>query len=241
MFLRILKHEFRGLTRDRMYAFFMIYPIILAVIAYFLIPYLRDLENSGIWPDIIATLIIVMTSFIYGAVTGFSLLDDKDDKVFISLKITPINVRMYVFIKLLFSYILGVLASILLILATNILPDTSFGIIMAISLVSAIQGPFLAMVMNSFATNKVEGFVVMKGFGMVLILPLVAFVLTDWTEFFIAIAPGFWPTRMVMMELLPEPLYSYNLNSFVYFTIGMIYNIVISYGLFKVYMKRTNI
>lgn len=235
MFLTILKNELKNVVRDPMYLFFSFYPFILGGLGYFLI----DLISAEIWGEMVVMFLIIMTSYVYGAVTGFTLLDDKDDKVLMSLKITPINTKMYVFVKLLIGYVFGFIATIIVVLATGFLPDTNFGYIILIAAISSLQAPFLALVVNSFAANKVEGFVIMKSTGLTLILPAVAFWVTDWKEFFLIIAPGFWPARMIQMELLPQ--LDYNLPSLGYFFLGIAYNLLIAGLLFKVYTKKSNI
>ena len=239
MFFTIVKNELKNIVRDPMYLFFAVYPFIFGAIGYFTI----DLINNPTVKAMVVMLLIVMTSYVYGAVTGFTLLDDKDDKVLLSLKITPISTRMYVFVKLLIGYVFGLVATIIVVYATGFLSDSSFGFILLIAIVSSIQAPFLALVVNSFASNKVEGFVVMKGTGLTLILPAVAFWLTDWKEFFLIIAPGFWPARMIQMELLPTVIsgIEYNFTSITYFIIGMAYNLLIATLLFKLYSKKSNL
>ena len=105
------------------------------------------------------------------------------------------------------------------------------------------QAPFIALVVNSIAQNKVEGFVIMKATGMTLILPAVAFFYTDWKEFFFIIAPGFWPARMIQMEIMPSEVFNidYNLPIIGYFLLGMTYNLIVAFLLFKVYTKKSNI
>ena len=76
MLKTVIKAEIRNISRDRMYVFFFIYPIMLGVIGYFLIPYLRDVVAPGnLLPEIVAMLLILMTGFIFGALTAFTLLD----------------------------------------------------------------------------------------------------------------------------------------------------------------------
>ncbi len=222
-----------------MYLFFSVYPFIFGFIGYLLI----EKINGAIWGEMVTMFLIIMTSYVYGAVTGFTLLDDKDDKVLMSLKITPINTKMYVFVKLLIGYVFGFIATLLVVFATGFLSDTGFGYIILIAAVASLQAPFLALVVNSFANNKVEGFVVMKGTGISLILPAVAFWVTDWKEFFLIIAPGFWPARLISMELLPTALsgIEYNFQFVTYFIIGVAYNLLLSGLLFKLYLRKSNI
>jgi fluoroquinolone transport system permease protein len=243
MFLHVLKNEVKSIIRDPMYAFFSAYPFIFGAAGYFLVNYLEEQSQNPTWPNMVAMLLVLMTSYVFGAVTGFTLLDDKDDKVLMSLKITPISTKMYVFVKLLLGYIFGFIATLIIVFATGFLDDSPLWMILIITLIASLQAPFLALVVNSFADNKVEGFVIMKATGMTLILPAVAFWLTDWKEFFLIIAPGFWPARMIQMELMPTEIFSieYNLPILVYFFVGLAYNFFIAYLLFRVYTKKSNI
>jgi fluoroquinolone transport system permease protein len=238
MFKRVLIHELKNIQRDIMYKFFMIFPIIIAVVAYFLVPYLK--ENSGeLAANIVTLMFIIVNGFMFGAITGFTLLDDQDDNVLLSLKITPISVKSYVLIKLSISYFFGMIATLLLILVTGFLKDISFLNLMMILLLSPMQGPIIALFINSFAKNKVEGFVFMKLSGMLLMIPVASIFLTNWTEIFLGVIPGFWTARIVSMHLIPG---DYLLGStLAYFSIGIIVHFLIGYLFFRLYQKRVNI
>ena len=236
MFLRVLKHELKNIVRDKMYAFFMIYPIIIGIVAYYLIPYLR--EDVGVLiANIVSLLFVLMTSFMFGAITGFTLLDDQDDHVLYSLKITPIKVRDYIVIKLFFSYFLGFLATLLLVLITRLFESSIMNII-GISLLAALQAPMLALLINAFASNKVEGFVFMKATGILVMIPIASLFLTNWTELFLGIVPGFWVARLVSMSMIPS---DYFLNEFGYYLLGYIVNIGLIWLLFNKYKHRIQI
>ena len=240
MIKTVLIAELKNMVRDKMYLFFAIYPIILGFVGYLLIPYIdKRSAPTSLVPEIIAMFLILMTAYVFGALMGFTLLDDKDDKVLLSLKITPISVKYYVIIKLVISFVFGIFATIILIIATNFLPDAALWEIILITLVASLQAPGVALVVNSFATNKVEGFVIMKLSGMILILPVVAFFVIEWQEIFLAIAPGFWSARMIEMELVPG--LDYNFTFVIYFIAGVIYNMGLLYLLMKLYVKKSNI
>ncbi len=240
MIKTVMIAELKNMARDKMYVFFAVYPVILGFIGYLLIPYIDNrVAETSLVPEIIAMFLILMTAFVFGALTGFTLLDDKDDNVLMSLKITPISVKYYVIIKLVMSFLFGLFATIVLILFTNFLPDAALWEMVLITIVAALQGPGVALVVNSFATNKVEGFVIMKLSGMILILPVVAFFVIEWQEIFLAIAPGFWSARMIQMELIPG--FDYNFTFVVYFIGGVIYNMGLLYLLMKLYVKKSNI
>ncbi len=235
MFLKILKHEIMQITRDRMYAFFIFFEIILIATSALLLPYLRQ-EVSELAEHIALITLLLMTGIVFGAITGFSMLDDQDDGVLFSLKITPISMRYYTFFKLLVSFIFSVIGTIVLLFITNITQLTSFSHILMITLLASLQAPFIALVMASFSKNKVEGFVIMKLTGLTLIGPIMALFLTDWTEFLLGIFPGFWPSRMILMEITTI---SYTLSSpYLYFLLGFMVHIIIMVSFFKLYSKK---
>lgn len=221
-----------------MYFFFVLFSALMVIVATFLIPYLRDIE-SELAANIVVTFFILMNSFLYGAITGFTLLDDQDDFVLLSLKITPIKVRSYIFIKLAISYIFGLITTLLLVILTGFLETSNFFDLLFIILLAPMQGPILALIVNSFASNKVEGFVVMKMSGIILIAPIAALFVNNWTELLLGLLPGFWPVRIISMQLLPTTFF---INStWIYFLMGVIVNSIFGYLLFKLYAKRVNI
>lgn len=235
MFTRVLKHELKSMFRDKMYTFMLIFPIILSVVAYFLVPYLER-ESSPIATQIITLFLILMNGFMFGAIAGFTLLDDQDDYVLLSLKITPINVNYYIGIKLFLSYILGILATFLIVLTSGFIQDISLINLIFILILAPFHGPIIALLVNAFASNKVEGFVIMKASGLILMVPIAALFLTDWKELFLVVIPGFWPARIISFEMLPLDFFLK--STWIYFLFGLIINGIVIGLLYLKYKKR---
>jgi fluoroquinolone transport system permease protein len=233
MFKRVLIHELKSVARDKMYSFFVAYSVLLIVAAYFLVPYLND--TSELASNIVVITFILMIGFMFGAVTGFTLLDDQDDKVLLSLRISPISVEYYVLIKMLITYIFGVIFTLLLILISGFLKDANIFNVIMILIIAPIQGPIIALLINTFATNKVEGFMIMKFSGIILLIPIASLFLTNWTEFFLGIIPGFWTARLISIELLPL---DFILPSWLYFILGIIVHALCFRLFYTLYMKR---
>ncbi|MCF7924327.1 MAG: hypothetical protein K9L64_04370 [Candidatus Izimaplasma sp.] len=240
MIKTILKSELKNITRDSMYIFFVFYPVILGIVGYYLIPYLeKQVSPTSLVPEIVSMILILLTGFIFGALTAFTLLDDKDDNVLMSLKVTPISVKAYVMVKLIISFIFGFIATLVIVLTTKFLPGSSFFTILLISILGALQAPGVALIVNSFSSNKVEGFVIMKMSALILAFPVIAFFIQSWQEVFLVFAPGFWSARLIQMELLPQ--IDVNFTFTIYFIIGVIYNICFVYVFMKLYTRKSNL
>lgn len=236
MFKTILIAEFKSMFRDKMYAFFAIYPIIFGAIGYFVCDMLRN-DGNIMAANLVAMMLIVVTGYVFGALIAFTLLDDKDDKVLMSLKITPVDVKHYVLIKMLVGMIFGFITTFVLLLATNFLPDANILILLAVAVLGAVQVPSVVLIVNSFSDNKVEGFVVMKLSGMVILFPLIGFFVTGGWQYLLGVAPGYWAGRIIELELVP----SEEGSALIVFAAGVLYNILATWLLMKFYTKRSNI
>lgn len=232
----IIKAELKNMTRDRMYAFFAVYPIIFGTMGYFLVNWFEDKYPGGLGAPITAMMLIIVTGYVFGALIAFTLLDDKDDKVLMSLKITPINVKRYIYVKMFAGMIFGFVATLVLLLATNFLGDASLLTNLGVAILGAIQVPSVVLIVNSFSDNKVEGFVVMKLSGMVLFFPVIGFFITGFVQYLLGVAPGYWAGSVVEVAIGRDTGITVLI-----FIAGVLYNILATWLLMKVYTKRSNI
>jgi fluoroquinolone transport system permease protein len=235
MISKVILHELKHMTRDQMYVFFLFFEVVLIATASILLPYLET-EVSLLASNLALINLLLMSGIIFGSISGFSMLDDMDDGVLFSLKVTPISLTSYIFFKLFLTFIFSSVATTALLRVTGLLLDMSMLHASMIIVLSSIQAPFIALIMASFASNKVEGFVIMKLTGLTLIGPIVSLFLTDWTELLLSIFPGFFPSRMLMMEITSI---SYTFSSpVIYFVIGSIVSMLWMFLLFRLYKKK---
>lgn len=236
MLLTLSKFEIKNLLRDKMTAVMILYPLVLGGIGKFLIE--SDVVE-GPALGITAMLMALLAGFAYGAMAGFSLLDDRDDQVFASIQISPVALSHYIWFKVLFATVLATLSGFFILWVTGVLPLTA-GDIFLISLLAALQTPITAFLVNAFANNKVEGFITMKATGFLLLFPVAGFFFLDALEWLFAIAPGHWPAKAVQYALLRPQieagLLEMNLGFYQYAFWGLAYNLVlvlVTYRLFR--------
>ena len=234
----MLLSELRNILRERMTMVMLFFPLVLGVIIRILIE--REMVEGTVL-GILAVMAALLAGFAYGAVAGFSLLDDRDDQVLLSIGISPFPLWAYVWFKVAFSFILAVGAGVVLIVLSGAVP-MGFGDMLLVSLASAVQVPIVAFVVNAFATNKVEGFVAMKATGFLLIFPVGGYFFLDAKEWLFSVAPGHWAAKAVQRALMAPMIdagtVTMNMGLRGYAAIGIFYNLILAYGAYRLYMKK---
>lgn len=198
---KLILYEIKHIIRDRLMVIFLFYPLMIGFVARVV---MNDptMDPQGV--DLLVILSLIISGFLFGSLAGFSLLDDRDDSVFTSIEISPMPLRTYILVKLGFITIMSVLSSFLVVLIAgiNMIPwDT----IILVTLLSSLQVPLHGLLINCFASNKVEGFVVMKATGFLLIFPIAAFFFVNEVQWVFALAPAFWPAKAIQAHLM-QPL-----------------------------------
>jgi fluoroquinolone transport system permease protein len=69
--------------------------------------------------------------------------------------------------------------------------------IIVVSLLAAMQVPINAFLVSTLAHDRAEGIAATKFTGILVLLPVVAWLLTDWKQWLLAFVPGFWPTKAI--------------------------------------------
>lgn len=236
MLKTMLRHEFKNMLREKMTQMLFFYPMLMGLVVRYLIA--RGIVK-GMALDLSAMLLVILTGMLFGSIAGMSLLDDRDDLVMYSIQISPVPVWKYIWLKVAVISAMAFVGGMMIIWISGAF-DMRFYQMAVVSLLSSMQVPITAFVMNSFAKNKVEGFVAMKASGFLMVFPIVGFFFKDAKEWFFAFAPGHWVTKAVQ-RLALEPAISaglakMNLSFASYVVIGFLYNaalIVLAYALFR--------
>jgi len=97
----------------------------------------------------------------------------------------------------------------------------------------------VGLLINALANNKIEGFAVMKGMGMLMLFPLIGLFFFDYKELFFAMAPGFWPAKVISSIVRGDGLLRLTANQ--YYFIGLAYTAAANILAYKFFLKRTRI
>ncbi|MDD3946917.1 MAG: hypothetical protein PHI19_03670 [Clostridia bacterium] len=258
-YISLLRYELKNTLKDKMNAFMLFYPLLMAFITGFLAPQIVKITDTN---ALVASYIylvlflmsLTMGSLIGGVLLGFSLIENKDERTFNSLAVTPASIKGYVIFKSVYSSVITFIGNLIMIYAIGLLGGKSMTLftqtgevflfdtlrfyhIIVFSFVNSLLAPAAAMLMAAIAKNKVEGFVIMKSAGLVFLLPVLMMLpfFHGGTQYILGFLPHFWCTKAVYNVIIQSaasadlPFWLYNLIGTV-ITLGVT---VLSYGYFN--------
>ena len=199
-FRALMDIDTRSVRRDSMLRWMFVVPIFLAVITRYAVPAIDAelTERLGFdlspYYTLILSFLVLMVPQFFGLVVGFLLLDQRDDQTLATLQVTPVSARQLVTYRLATPVVLSVPMTILVFALAGVLPF-KWPAVIAGALGGALFAPCYALVLATFAHNKVQGFALAKGTG-ILVMPAIAawFVPMPW-QFLVGVVPTYWPLK----------------------------------------------
>ena len=240
MYSTFLKSEVKKWTRDPMLFFMLFYPLLFGALGRYLLPWLAEGGdfNVDLYADIVLVVLALMIPVIFGAVLAFSILDDRDDHILTSIKVTPLSLNQFLSFRVALVFAVS-FASCTFVMWFADIGGLTISNIAAISFLASLSAPMSGLVINAFSNNKIEGFAVMKGLGTVMLFPVIALFFIDYKEFFFAVVPGFWPAKAISSIVRGEGLLLLTYNQ--YYFIGLAYAVVVNLLAYKLFLKRTRV
>ncbi len=229
--------EFKKWVRDPMMRFMLIYPLLFGLIGRYLLPWAAETADFNLdhYADLALVALTLMTPHVYGAIIGFSILDDRDDNILTAVQVTPLSIHQFLSFRMLM--VLGLsFASCVYVMWFSDIGDLSFNAILAISLLASLGAPMSGLLINALSSNKIEGFAVMKGTGIILMFPIFSLFFFDSKELLFSFAPGFWPAKAISGLVRGEELLYLSYNQ--YFFIGLAYIIILNLIMYRVFLQR---
>ncbi len=203
--------DVRSVARDSMLRWVVAAPIAYALAFRWGVPVLRAWLDERYGFDLtphyplLASFLVLITPALVGAVVGFLLLDERDDRTLTALQVTPLTVEGY----LAYRIAVPMVVSVPVMMASIAISDlATMGVVPAFAAAAqaAPTAPLFALFAAAFASNKVQGFALLKGVGVLTWPPVIAwFVESPWQVAF-GLDPLYWPLKVFWMIEAGEPL-----------------------------------
>jgi len=200
--LKLAVNDLRNIVRDRFFVFaFFAYPVMLILFARILIhlitPRIKDvfpLVSETNFP-IVFMFFIVIIPFIFSFISAFLILDERDEHLLTVLRVMPISRNSYLIYRMFFMSLFSFIVLIIFPPLSGLVEGTqfSYSAYIPVALLFALFTPVSALLVSSFATNKVQAFAIFKIGGTVFVLPIFAFLLQlGDLKYIFSPVPNFW-------------------------------------------------
>ncbi len=261
---KLLKYELKTILKDPMNAFVLFYPFLMLGICGWLLPAI--LERSGAATNARAITLLIgfvvaisLGGYMMGALLGFSLLENKDEKTLWSIAVTPVTVSGYALFKTIYAFVFAVLGNIVMCAGLKLFASEAYTIeymgltiglfdkityvhILLFSVVSSLIVPFIGAVFAGFARNKIEGFAYIKTGAIIVMIPMLSILnsLQDWRQYFLGIAPNFWPVK-ALLNLAMSSSNTANIDFWAYLLIGTIYPLALGAFAMRTFVRKSGL
>ena len=230
-------NDFKNVFREPLLLYIMVLPILLSVGVRWMIPWLTlriadDIDLKAFYP-LIAGFFVLLSPILLGMVAGFLLLDERDDNTLVVLSVTPIGRTGYLTYRVTASTLISFLYAFIII---PIIGLTQMPILhlFPIALVGALSTPMVALLLGTFAGNKVEGIALSKGLGILMLAPFAGYFLTTKWRVLAGVVPFYWPVHAYIAAA--KGLYIF----WIYVVLGLIVHLFYLRLLLKRFLNRVN-
>ncbi len=188
-FLGIAKADAKNAVRDPI----LLYVIIISVLPVLVLTFWGgQIENAVGMPGLSylsLPVILAISAFMIGWVSGFLILEERDDGPILAIEVTPAGKAGLVINRLILTMLLTALITLFSI--QLLAPDMGWGMRIFYGFVIGLEAVSVALVIPCIARNKVEGLAVAKVTNVVSLLPALAIVPSPW-RYLGAVFPTYW-------------------------------------------------
>lgn len=201
--LRLFQIGLKQITKDGMLLVLLPAPFLVGLIFKYAIPLansiLEDRYSFSLqpWYGLVDGMLICLTSMFVALAFAFLILEERDEGITAFYQITPTGGYSYLMARIGIPMIWAFIITIIAVGVFNI-SDLSETTILVSSIISALTGIFLAMMIVSLAENRVEGLALAKLTGISFLgLILVWFIPAPYS-YFSAFLPSFWIGKLIL-------------------------------------------
>jgi hypothetical protein len=178
-------------------------PLLLVSLARIALPFANEqfLPSVSLAPyyPLVLGFIVTFPPYIYGFVVGFFVLEDREEGVLAALRTTPLTGRGYLRYRGGTAYLVGAAVVIPTVLLFGLV-RVPLLVLVPVTGVVALAGPTVTFLFAGLARDSIEGVVINKLLGVLLLLPLAGIaLLPEPLEYVVGIIPLYWPVKALLV------------------------------------------
>ena len=231
--IKSFKAFIKQLTQDGMLVMILIAPFLIGSIFKFGLPFLELQLTDFYDKEIILSdyfilfdlLLLTLTPYLLCFAASMTMLDEYDSNLINHLCITPLGKKGYLISRVIFPISIAYVISVLVILVFSI-TNWTFPMILTISFLTCLLSLTVTLIVFSFSKNKIEGLVLAKLSGIIMIGIIVPFTITSNVQYYFSIFPSFWIAKFLLE------------SNIIYFILSVLSITIWIYVLYKKFNKK---
>ncbi len=188
-FFSLLRADAKNIIRDPILVYVSVLAILPVVIIYFWGANIDDYFKMPGVTKLALPIILTISAFLVGWICGFLILEERDDGALLAIEITPIGKRGLMAYRLMLTFIISLIISFITLIL--LAPNMALEMRIFYGFIIGIEAVCVALIIPTFASNKVEGLAIAKLTNIGAIMPGLALIPSPW-RYLAAIFPSFW-------------------------------------------------
>jgi fluoroquinolone transport system permease protein len=207
-FLRLLTADALNVLREPLLMTAVVMSVVPAIVFAFTRQVMDDAAVAAFGIEAIsrhvALVVLVLPAVLVGWVTGFLLLEDRDEGMLLAIDVTPVGKTGFLLYRVAITALIGggLTAGAIPLVVPNI------GVVEGLLLVGTIAAECVlaAIILPAVARNKVEGLALTKLTNIAAMVPLMALIPSPW-RFLGGVAPPYWIGELLVARTPATPLW----------------------------------
>lgn len=195
-------NDLKSIRREPLLLYMLVIPPVMVLVLRLILPpaaaYLSenlDFDLVPYYPMLLSFFFVLQIPLLFGVLVGLLVLDERDDDTLTALRVTPISMRGYALYRGGGAVLLSSAYVLLTLFSSGFVPISLALAVAAVALLAGLMAAVFALIVATFASNKVEGLALTKALSVFMLGPLAAyFVRSDWQLFF-GLLPTYWSAK----------------------------------------------
>lgn len=195
-------NDLKSIRREPLLLYMLVIPPVMVLVLRLILPpaaaYLSenlDFDLVPYYPMLLSFFFVLQIPLLFGVLVGLLVLDERDNNTLTALRVTPISMRGYALYRGGGAVLLSSAYVLLTLFSSGFVPISLALAVAAVALLAGLMAAVFALIVATFASNKVEGLALTKALSVFMLGPLAAyFVRSDWQLFF-GLLPTYWSAK----------------------------------------------
>ncbi len=204
--------DFLRVVREPIMLIFLFVPILVSVVFRLLwqqgFPLIETWAGVDPYPyaGYLTVFAFLVTPQLMGTVSGFLMIDERDEHIWPLVAVTPLGERGYLVNRLFLPFFSSILYALI---AYAMVRSLTIPVLLLafVCVLSGMEGILFSLVLFRFSQDKVKGLTLSKGMGIFLIFPLADLFEVEWFSLLAGFVPFTWMGRLLMEPVTPVRLF----------------------------------